>query len=256
MRAPRRLVVWDCNCTICNMKRNHHTVVPEADFELLTDPGMLSTYGSAQPAVATGRRLRTYPELVSITSISFSCSPSAFMVLCGRAAGTLLGRTRQSTSFARRAASAPSTGRGPTQMGSASPCTAWTRGPWRPWSTARLTGRNGRISSAKAVFHSLANDDSASLGQASGTGVPDFATWPACWALANNQASRWEMSSQKACICASTLPGQSCSGAGQSEEKCHTDGANPTTWTQATLPTMRIYCCLQTRGDPGASVYR
>lgn len=44
MRAPEHLVAWDCNCSICHMKRNTHVVVPAAQFTLLTDPGALSEY--------------------------------------------------------------------------------------------------------------------------------------------------------------------------------------------------------------------
>ncbi|GBF92712.1 centromere V [Raphidocelis subcapitata] len=33
--APADLVAWDCNCSICAMKRNVHTIVPGARFRLL-----------------------------------------------------------------------------------------------------------------------------------------------------------------------------------------------------------------------------
>jgi len=38
------LVAWDCNCSICAMKRNVHAIVPAAAFTLLTPPARLSEY--------------------------------------------------------------------------------------------------------------------------------------------------------------------------------------------------------------------
>lgn len=32
--APQHLVAWSCNCSICNMRRNDHIVVPESHFTL------------------------------------------------------------------------------------------------------------------------------------------------------------------------------------------------------------------------------
>jgi hypothetical protein len=32
--APRHLVAWDCNCSICHMKKNWHFIVPSANFRL------------------------------------------------------------------------------------------------------------------------------------------------------------------------------------------------------------------------------
>ena len=42
--APRRLVVWECNCSICEMKRNDHVVVPEENFKLTSGDDALTTY--------------------------------------------------------------------------------------------------------------------------------------------------------------------------------------------------------------------
>ena len=36
--------VYECNCSICNMKNNEHFVVSEADFELLSGEDQLSLY--------------------------------------------------------------------------------------------------------------------------------------------------------------------------------------------------------------------
>jgi hypothetical protein len=42
--APADLVAWDCNCTVCNMRRNVHTVVPAARFRLIHGDDALRTY--------------------------------------------------------------------------------------------------------------------------------------------------------------------------------------------------------------------
>mmetsp|Transcript_4618 Transcript_4618/g.6303 ORF Transcript_4618/g.6303 Transcript_4618/m.6303 type:complete len:139 (+) Transcript_4618:1-417(+) len=34
--APKHLVVWDCNCSICKMKKNWHFIVPNTSFQLLS----------------------------------------------------------------------------------------------------------------------------------------------------------------------------------------------------------------------------
>ncbi len=33
--APRHLVVWNCNCSICFMKRNWHFIIPASQFSLV-----------------------------------------------------------------------------------------------------------------------------------------------------------------------------------------------------------------------------
>ena len=35
LKAPKHLVAWDCNCSVCIMKKNAHFVVPQDDFILL-----------------------------------------------------------------------------------------------------------------------------------------------------------------------------------------------------------------------------
>jgi hypothetical protein len=42
--APAHLIVWDCNCSICQMKKNLHFVVPKKKFKLLTGEGALLLY--------------------------------------------------------------------------------------------------------------------------------------------------------------------------------------------------------------------
>lgn len=42
--APRHLVVWICDCSICDMLKNWHFIVPEGDFNLLRGKEALSLY--------------------------------------------------------------------------------------------------------------------------------------------------------------------------------------------------------------------
>lgn len=44
MRAPARVTVWVCNCSICALKRNDHVIVPAANFTLLTGEDALTRY--------------------------------------------------------------------------------------------------------------------------------------------------------------------------------------------------------------------
>ncbi len=37
LKAPKHLVVWDCNCSICHMKKNWHFIIPAQDFQLSPD---------------------------------------------------------------------------------------------------------------------------------------------------------------------------------------------------------------------------
>jgi hypothetical protein len=42
--APRDLTAWECNCSICRLRRNTHFIVPANKFQLLTGADSLSTY--------------------------------------------------------------------------------------------------------------------------------------------------------------------------------------------------------------------
>lgn len=42
--APRHLVAWDCNCSICLMKKNWHFIVPYANFRLKCGEDSLTEY--------------------------------------------------------------------------------------------------------------------------------------------------------------------------------------------------------------------
>ena len=43
-KAPRHLTIWDCNCSICFMKKNAHVVVPQSEFVLLSGEDDLTIY--------------------------------------------------------------------------------------------------------------------------------------------------------------------------------------------------------------------
>lgn len=43
-KTPRHSYVWQCNCSICVMKQNHHIVVPDDQFSLLQGADALTTY--------------------------------------------------------------------------------------------------------------------------------------------------------------------------------------------------------------------
>lgn len=36
VKAPKHLVVWNCNCSICYLKKNWHFIVPQKNFKLLS----------------------------------------------------------------------------------------------------------------------------------------------------------------------------------------------------------------------------
>jgi hypothetical protein len=42
--APSKLIVWDCNCSICSMRKNAHFIVPSSNFTLLSDPSEQTVY--------------------------------------------------------------------------------------------------------------------------------------------------------------------------------------------------------------------
>jgi hypothetical protein len=44
VRAPARLTLLDCNCSICRMTAYLHLVVPASDFTLVSGEGYLTTY--------------------------------------------------------------------------------------------------------------------------------------------------------------------------------------------------------------------
>lgn len=44
VRAPTHLVAWNCNCSICFMKKNWHFVIPAKDLTLLSGHEQLSSY--------------------------------------------------------------------------------------------------------------------------------------------------------------------------------------------------------------------
>lgn len=44
VEAPRHLVAWDCNCSICMMKKNWHFIVPFDNFRLKSGSDSLTEY--------------------------------------------------------------------------------------------------------------------------------------------------------------------------------------------------------------------
>lgn len=44
VRAPYHLTVWDCNCSICLMKKNAHFIVPAKNLTLLSGESDITTY--------------------------------------------------------------------------------------------------------------------------------------------------------------------------------------------------------------------
>lgn len=38
------LLAWECNCSICSMKRNTHVIVPGNSFRITTGEDLLTTY--------------------------------------------------------------------------------------------------------------------------------------------------------------------------------------------------------------------
>ena len=42
--APRDLILWRCNCSICQMKQNHHFIVPKQKFTLTQGKDKLTLY--------------------------------------------------------------------------------------------------------------------------------------------------------------------------------------------------------------------
>lgn len=44
VQAPPDVTVWDCNCSICHMKRNTHFIVPGSCFRLTQGEDLLTLY--------------------------------------------------------------------------------------------------------------------------------------------------------------------------------------------------------------------
>ena len=42
--GPSQIIAWDCNCSICAMKRNTHVIVPGTAFRLAAGAEALSEY--------------------------------------------------------------------------------------------------------------------------------------------------------------------------------------------------------------------
>ena len=44
VQAPSHLVAWNCNCSICYMKKNWHFIVPSLQFTLISGEELLTEY--------------------------------------------------------------------------------------------------------------------------------------------------------------------------------------------------------------------
>jgi len=62
-KCPPRISVYQCNCSICKMKQNHHFVVPQALFTLEKGEDSLSLY---QFGTKTARHL--FCKICGVTS--------------------------------------------------------------------------------------------------------------------------------------------------------------------------------------------
>ncbi|XP_022158666.1 centromere protein V isoform X2 [Momordica charantia] len=64
VKAPARVVAWDCNCSNCFMRGNTHFIVPSEHFELLGDSEkFISTY-----TFGTQTAKHTFCKVCGITS--------------------------------------------------------------------------------------------------------------------------------------------------------------------------------------------
>ena len=44
VESPSDLVVFKCNCSICHIKQNHHFIIPERNFTLISGAEFLTEY--------------------------------------------------------------------------------------------------------------------------------------------------------------------------------------------------------------------
>lgn len=145
--APADLVVWDCNCSICAMKRNTHFIVPSTRFHLHKDSQRFLSCYQFNTKVAKVRRnrfcLTRLPTATCQSDRNLYC-----ILLCGTMLSTLFCLpelvdfkfhnlrisiiqqpqviiTFCSISFVECAASVRFTCRDPIQTALRSPCIAW-----------------------------------------------------------------------------------------------------------------------------------
>lgn len=81
--APKHLVAWDCNCSICIMKKNWHFVVPFANFHLKSGAEVITEYRfntkvarhvfCSECGVQAYYRPRSNPDGVAVT---LACIPA------------------------------------------------------------------------------------------------------------------------------------------------------------------------------------
>ena len=116
--AHENLVVWNCNCSICAVKKNTHVIVPESRFRLLQGVDRLSTYqarwASAALDLAAPAPARPLCVASSVCARHRPLAPPIDSPLPWPGPCSLA-RAPLGTCSARLAAFAPSTGPAPTQ---------------------------------------------------------------------------------------------------------------------------------------------
>lgn len=87
VEAPAELVVFKCNCSICHIKQNHHFIVPESAFTLISGSEFLTEYRFNTKVavhlfckicgVQSFYRPRSNPDGFGINIYSIDTSPSS-----------------------------------------------------------------------------------------------------------------------------------------------------------------------------------
>ena len=83
IRCLRRTCVWVCNCSVCNMKQNHHIVVNDDSFflEQCEDDALTTyTFGTHAAQVSAYTRIHVSMSTHVHTCIS-TCIPTSVYVL-------------------------------------------------------------------------------------------------------------------------------------------------------------------------------
>ena len=86
VEAPEDLVVFKCNCSICHIKQNHHFIVPQSNFTLLSGQSSLTEYRfntrvavhlfCSVCGVESFYRPRSNPDGIGVNIYSVDTSPS------------------------------------------------------------------------------------------------------------------------------------------------------------------------------------
>jgi hypothetical protein len=130
IRCLRRTCVWVCNCSVCNMKQNHHIVVNDDNFflEQCEDDALTTyTFGTHAAQVSAYTRIHvsmsTHAHMYTNMHTHFHLRVS-FLILTSCSLTLESTPHTPSTAFARRAACNPSTSLAPTPTVLELPCIA------------------------------------------------------------------------------------------------------------------------------------